>query len=106
MRSKAPWEDGGRARRASGPGEAQSRGVGEQVLREALRAWGKREKRVIDGVDVAPACAHGLVVSNQVSDLHEELEDIKRELEWIRKLIVTAIATAGIGTLLRMGGFQ
>jgi hypothetical protein len=80
-------------------------GKGEQALREALRAWGKRERRVIDGVDVAPACAHGLIVENKIADLRDDLDDIKTELEWIRKLIVAAIVTAGVGTLLKMAGF-
>jgi hypothetical protein len=81
-------------------------GRGDEALREALRAWAKRERRVVDGVDVAPACAHGMVVANQIADLREDLDDIKGELEWIRKLIVAAIVTAGIGTLLRLAGLQ
>jgi hypothetical protein len=86
-------------------GTREGVGPGEQALREALRAWGNREKRVVQGVDVSPACPHGLVVENQILDLREDLDDIKAELEWIRKLIVAAIVTAGVGTLLRLAGF-
>jgi hypothetical protein len=81
-------------------------GSGEAALRDAIRKWRRRENRKVDGVDVTPACLHGVIVQDGLDDVRADLEDIKAELAWIRKLIVAAIVTAGFGTLLRMGGLQ
>ena len=83
-----------------------NRSPGEAALREAMRKWRRRENRKVDGVDVTPACLHGVIVQDGLDEVRGDLEDIKAELQWIRKLIVAAIVTAGIGTLLRMAGLQ
>ena len=84
------------------------RGPGEQELREALRRWRQQRQRreKLDGVDTTPACLHGLVVQDALDDLRGDLEDIKAELAWIRRVIVAAIVTGALGALLRLGGLQ
>jgi len=83
-------------------------GPGEQELRATLRRWrAQRERqRTIEGVDTTPACLHGVVVQETLDALRGDLEDIKAELAWIRRVIVGAIVTAALGTLLRLGGLQ
>lgn len=83
-----------------------NRSPGEAALREAIRKWRGRGNRKVDGVDVTPACLHGVIVQDGLDEVRGDLEDIKAELQWIRKLIVATIVTAGIGTLLRMAGLQ
>ena len=85
-----------------------SKGDGEAALREALRKWGeaKRRGRKVGGVDTAPACLHGVIVQEGLDDIRGDLEDIKDELAWIRRVIVVAIVSAAIGTLLQMGGLR
>ncbi len=81
---------------------------GEAELREALRKWRKvrGNSPSVDGVDAAPGCLHGMLLQSRVENMADDLQDIKDELQWIRRLIVVAIVTAGIGTLLRLAGFQ
>ncbi len=81
---------------------------GEAELREALRKWRKvrGNSPKVEGVDAAPGCLHGMMLQGRVEDMADDLLDIKAELQWIRRLIVAAIVTAGIGTLLRLAGFQ
>ena len=83
-----------------------TRRQGEEELRAALRKYRElRGRRLrISGVDATPACLHGVIVQNQVDDVAATMEDIKRELAWIRRVIVTAVVGAAFGTLLRMGG--
>nr|MBC7245607.1 hypothetical protein [Chloroflexota bacterium] len=80
---------------------------GEAKLRAAIRKWRTLHagaKADVDGVDVSPKCVFGVVTRDMVDDLAGEIEDIKAELAWIRRIIIVAIITAAIGTLLRLGG--
>lgn len=88
--------------------EPNSIGDGEQALRETIRRWrvARDTTGKVDGVDVAPKCVFGMVTRDVVDDLAGEIEDVKRELEWIRRIIIVAIVTAAVGTLLRLGGLQ
>ncbi len=81
---------------------------GEEELRDALRMWRKvrGNSPLVQGVDAAPGCLHGMMLQGKVESMADDLQDIKAELQWIRRLIVAAIVTAGIGTLLRLAGFQ
>jgi hypothetical protein len=83
-------------------------GAGERQLRAALRRWRTQRKREhkIEGVDTTPACLHGVVVQEALDALRGDLDDIKAELAWIRRVIIGAIVTAALGTLLRLGGLQ
>lgn len=83
-------------------------GAGERQLRAALRTWQAQRKRQrkIEGVDTTPACLHGVVVQEALDALRGDLEDIKTELAWIRRVIVAGIVTAALGALLRLGGLQ
>jgi hypothetical protein len=44
------------------------------------------------------------MVQTGLDDVRGDLEDVKTELAWVRKVIVVAIVTAAIATLLRLGG--
>lgn len=79
-------------------------GSGEAALREALREWRGSRGRKVDGVDVAPGCLHGVVLQNRVVEVSSDLAEIRTELAWIRRIILTAVIGAAFGTLLRMGG--
>jgi hypothetical protein len=107
------WTAGGGERRVSPiagemlrKGRWQVTGSGEAELRAALRDWRElRKKRLkVGGVDVLPACLHGVILQNQVNDVAGDLEDIKNELAWIRRVIVAAVVAAAFGTLMRAGG--
>lgn len=83
-------------------------GEGEQALREVIRKW--REARgaggKVDGVRMGPGCVFGMQTRDVVDDLAGEIEDVKAELAWIRRIIVVAIVTAAVGTLLRLAGLS
>jgi hypothetical protein len=81
-------------------------GVGERELRAALRRWREQshQQRKVAGVDTMPACLHGVVLQDGLETLRGDLEDIKAELAWIRRVIVAAIVTAALGSLLQLGG--
>ena len=80
---------------------------GEQALREAIRKWrGLRgEAGKVDGVEISPKCVFGMMTRDMADDLAGEIEDIKAELAWMRRVIIAAIVTAAVGTLLRLAGF-
>ena len=103
------WETGRGAEAHGADGGTQSRHAsGEAALRQAIRRWRslRAESRCVDGVDVAPRCVHGTLVQQAVDDLRGDLQEVRKELEWVRRVIVAAIVTAGIGTLLRLGGLS
>jgi hypothetical protein len=83
-------------------------GRGEAELREAIRRWRewKGQRSRVDGVNSAPACLYGLLVQDALDDVQADLLDVNAELVWVRKLIVAAIVTAAVGTLLRLAGLQ
>lgn len=92
-----------------GARELEGMGAGEAQLREAIRKWRELKagpKVDVDGVDVSPKCVFGMVTRDVVDDLAGEIEDVKAELAWIRRIIVVTIVTAAVGTLLRLGGLQ
>ena len=76
----------------------------EAALREALRKWRRWPKRRIGNVDTTPACLHGVLVQSGLDEIRADLEDIKLELRWIRRIIVGAVVSASLATLLRIGG--
>ena len=78
---------------------------GEERLRAAIRRFAPRADPREEPVDDRPGCTYGLLTRDAVDDLRADIEDVKREMEWIRRVIVVAIVSAGIGTLLRMAGW-
>lgn len=81
---------------------------GEQQLRAALRTWRTRQAaaRQLDGEQTdAPGCVFGVVVQNQLTEVQGDLEDVKRELQWVRNTIVAVVVTAGLATVLRFLGW-
>jgi len=80
---------------------------GEAALREAIRRWqGLRAVgRKVDGVDQAPGCVYGMVTRDALDELAGDIEDIKAEMAWIRRVIVAAIVSAALGTVLRAAGW-
>jgi len=88
-------------------GEAEGLGIGEAELRAAIRRWRdlKRKEHKVDGVDQSPGCVFGLVTRDALDNLAGDLDDIKAELKWIRRVIVGAVVSAGIATVLRFAGW-
>ena len=80
---------------------------GEGALRQALRRWrlvrdGSAE---VEGVNDAPACVFGMMTREMMDSLAGDVEDIKAEIQWIRRVIVTAVVGAAIATVLRFMGW-
>ena len=71
-------------------------------LREARRREDE-ENAPVEGA--SPGCTFGLLVRDELDDQRQAINDLKKELEWIRTVIVVAIVSAGIGTLLRLAGW-
>ena len=89
-------------------GKAMSRHAsGEAALRQAIRRWRSlsAEPRCVDGVDVAPQCVHGALVQQALENLRGDLQGVRQELEWVRRVIIAAIATAAVETVLRVVGW-
>lgn len=80
---------------------------GERELRGAIRRWRRvrRGSREVEGVNDAPACVYGMVVGEKVDNILADIEDVKAEITWIRRVIVTAVAGAAVATLLRFAGW-
>ena len=80
---------------------------GEQQLRRALRRWRRVQvtKTVVEGVDDAPACVFGLMTREMMENVGRDVEDIKSEIQWIRRVIVTAVVGASLATVLRFMGW-
>ncbi|HOU23934.1 MAG: hypothetical protein BWY10_00812 [Chloroflexi bacterium ADurb.Bin180] len=81
----------------------------DEHLRQAVRRWSECRQRArqeppsVEGAE--PGCTFGLLVRDELDDQKAAIEDLKKELEWIRTVIVVAIVSAGIGTLLRLAGW-
>lgn len=80
----------------------------DEHLRQAVRRWIESRRREqeaapVDGAE--PGCTFGLLVRDELDDQRAAIQDLKKELEWIRTVIVVAIVSAGIGTLLRLAGW-
>lgn len=80
---------------------------GEQQLREAIRRWRRvRQGSVeVEGVNDAPACVFGMMTREMMDSLAGDVEDIKSEIQWIRRVIVTAVVGAAVATVLRFMGW-
>jgi len=80
---------------------------GEEQLRAAIRRWAglRAESRRVAGVDQSPGCVYGLLTRETLQGLAQELEQIRDELTWIRRLIVGAVAAALVGTVIKWVGW-
>lgn len=60
-----------------------SLGLGEERLREAIRRYSrsKREKGLT--IDQKPGCIYGMLLGDDVKDMREDLEEIKKTLRGI-----------------------
>ena len=74
------------------PHTSGRRTVGETSLREAIRRYrvAQVQKRMVDGVSLAPACAWGMVLQDRLHNMAADLEDIRAELQWIRRIILAS----------------
>lgn len=81
--------------------------IGEAQLREAIRRWRvtRAAARKLGDVDDAPACVYGVMVGDRLTDLEGDLADVKAEIAWIRRVIVGTVASAAVGTVLRLLGW-
>jgi len=81
-------------------------GEGERQLREALRRWrGAKPAGGMGREDASPGCVYGLMTRDAVEDLASDVADVKAELAWMRRVIVAAVVSAAVGTVLRMAGW-
>jgi len=82
-------------------------GTGEEELRGALRRFRRRQAAVVtvEGANDAPACVFGMLTREMLDGVSGDLEDIKSEIQWIRRVIVTAVVGAAVATILRMMGW-
>lgn len=82
-------------------------GPGEAALRVAVSKWRgmKLVGRRVDGVDEAPACVYGVVLGERVDEIAGDIRDIKSEIAWIRRVIVTTVVAAAVATMLRWLGW-
>jgi len=82
-------------------------GMGEAELRAAIRRWRKRQVTGmgVEGFNDAPACVFGMMTRELLDSLSGDMDDIKSEIRWIRRVIVTAVVGAAVATLLRMLGW-
>jgi tRNA(Ser,Leu) C12 N-acetylase TAN1 len=78
---------------------------GEERLREVLRRLALERTGAGRPPEEEPGCTYGLLIRETLDDLRGDLDDVKKELEWIRRVIVVAIVSAGIGTLLQLAGW-
>jgi len=76
-----------------------------RALRRLIEARQRDEGESSRGNGAEPGCTFGLLVRDELDDQRAALQDLKKELEWIRTVIVVAIVSAGIGTLLRLAGW-
>ena len=91
---------------------------GEERLRAALRRWRRRLPAEVDGSaaaagpmavkrpdEAAPGCTYGVLVQGALQDVRDDLREIKDELAWVRRVVLTAVVSAAVGTLLRLAGW-
>ena len=76
-----------------------------RALRRLIEARQSREAEPRRGNGAEPGCTFGLLARDELDDQRQAINDLKKELEWIRTVIVVAIVSAGIGTLLRLAGW-
>lgn len=81
--------------------------TGEEALRAEIRRWRKvvNGGRSVLGTNDAPACVFGMLTREMLDGLAGDVEDIKSEIQWIRRVIVTAVAGAAVATILRFMGW-
>jgi len=80
---------------------------GEKQLRASIRRWRKtvNDGHTVGGASDAPACVFGMLTRESLDNLAGNVEDIKSEIQWIRRVIVTAVAGAAVATILRFMGW-
>jgi hypothetical protein len=76
-----------------------------QALRRLIEARRRRDEERAPVEGALPGCTFGLLVRDELDDQRAAIDDLKKELEWMRRVILVAIVSAGIGTLLRLAGW-
>lgn len=82
--------------------DTREAGTGEQRLRQAIKRFNHTRRREVR-VDERPGCVFGLMTRDMAEDLQSALEDVRRELIALKKLlagIFVALALTFIGVLL------
>ena len=80
---------------------------GEQQLRRAIGRWRvlREGSRAVEGTNDAPACVFGMLTGESLDNLIGDVEEIRSEIAWIRRVIVTAVVGAAVATILRFMGW-
>lgn len=60
-----------------------SLGLGEERLREAIRRYNRAKRQKGLTIDQKPGCIYGMLLGDDVKDMQEDLEEIKRTLRGI-----------------------
>ena len=76
--------------------------TGDDRLREAIRLY--RRERPPEG-GVAPACGYGQLVGDRLDNLAADVEDVRNEVRWVRRVILTGVVGGAFATLARMLGW-
>ena len=86
---------------------AEAVGSGEAALRDALRKWRRIRAagRSGDPDAAVPGCVFGVVVGDRLDSIAGDVEEIRKEIAWVRNVIVGAVAAAAIATVLRFMGW-
>ena len=88
-------------------GEPVARGTGEMDLREQLRKWRAwRSRASAEGTpDAAPRCVFGMMTGQRVDEIAGDIEELRDEIGWIKRVIVSTVIAAALATVLRFLGW-
>lgn len=79
--------------------------TGEKALREALRELGLSRQRhggvVRRSSDEGPGCAYGYIVEERLTDIAGDVEALRAEVMWMRRVVLTGVVSGALAALLR-----
>lgn len=58
-------------------------GVGEERLREAIRRYNRAKRQKGLTIDQKPGCIYGMLLGDDVKDMQEDLDEIKKTLRGV-----------------------
>ncbi len=106
--SRVVGEAAGSASRVVGEAAGSvSRVVGEKALRDALRKWRclRAARRGGDADAAIPGCVYGVVVGDRLDAIGGDVEEIRKEIAWMRNVLIGAVVAAALATVLRFMGW-